>query len=221
MMIFYSSMTVPMMFEDRKGYAIAERMAAEAIASVDPLNVASERGVSFDARSSRFTIPFLGVNITVSYPDGVAWHEGEKLSGAAAILALHYLVYHGEPIRKPGWLAYRDMPGARHFASAFEDMAERRIAGCFGAEPATLEAAAERLGGIRADVGDASLEIPAFTRVPVLVVVWGACEGVEGSSRILFRPSAPYYFHSEDLAALGVVVAERLAAGSRPSSDDV
>ncbi|MHB8897072.1 MAG: DUF3786 domain-containing protein, partial [Candidatus Geothermincolia bacterium] len=106
-----------MMFEDRKGYRIAERMAAEAVASIDPVAVASERGVEFDGDSGRFTIPFLGGKVYVSFPGGaVSQVDGSGLSGAAAILALHYLVYRGEPLGRQGWLAYRDMPGARHFA---------------------------------------------------------------------------------------------------------
>jgi hypothetical protein len=211
-----------MMFEDRKGYEIAESIAAEAIASIDPVLVASERGVTFNEASGRFGIPFLGRRILVSYPGGEVRSEGEeRLSSAAAILALHYLIYRGEPLGLQGWLAYRDMPGARHFASAFEDMAERRISEVFGSDPRTLADAAESVGGTRGDVGDVSFIIPAFPRVPLLVVLWGACEGVEGSSRILFRPSASYYFHSEDLAALGVVVAESLAALHESVTDDV
>ncbi len=211
-MLFYRSMSAPMMFEDRKGYANAERAAALAVGSVEPASVASERGVEYDAGASLFRIPFLGETVTVTYPEGVPGVEGRDLSGAAAVLALHYLVYRGEPLAKRGWLAYRDMPGARHFAAAFEEMAERRIAECFGSSPAGLVEAARLLGGVPGEPGDASAQIPAFPRVPLLVVLWGECEGVAGSSRILFLPSAPYYFHSEDLAALGVVVAERLAA---------
>jgi hypothetical protein len=63
--------------------------------------------------------------------------------------------------------------------------------------------------------------IPALPRVPLLVVLRGACEGVEGSARILFKPSAPFYFHSEDLAALGAVAAERLIAVHKFQGDDV
>lgn len=201
-----------MMFEDRKGYAIAERQAAEALAAVDPLAAAYERAVDFDESAGRFTIPVLGTEVFVSYPGGEVSSTDRKLSGAIAILALHYLVYRAEPLRKEGWLAYRDMPGARHFASAFEDMAEKGVAAAFGADPASLEGPARRLGGVPSEAGDASFELPAFPRVPVLVVVWGACEGVEGSARLLFKPSAPFYFHSEDLAALGVVVADWLVA---------
>ncbi|MHB8896538.1 MAG: DUF3786 domain-containing protein, partial [Candidatus Geothermincolia bacterium] len=157
-----------------------------------------------------------------SFPGGaVSQVDGSGLSGAAAILALHYLVYRGEPLGRQGWLAYRDMPGARHFASAFEDMAERRISGCFGGDPSMLSVAAGALGGSPEDLGDASCVIPAFPRVPVLVVLWGECEGTEGSARILFKPSAPYYFHSEDLAALGVVLAERLISVHGAACDDV
>lgn len=215
-------MTVPMMFEDRKGYAIAERMAAEAIASIDPELAVAERAVTFDPEVGVFTIPFLGTNVFVSFPEGVVSGEDERrLSGAAAILALHYLVYHGEPLQKEGWLAYRDMPGARHFMSAFEDMAEKRVSDYFGDEPGQMIRAAAALGGRPSDTGDVSFEIPAFPRVPLLVVLWGACEGVEGSARILFKPSASFYFHSEDLAALGAVTAERLIAVHKFRGGDV
>jgi len=58
------------MFEDRKGYAIAEGLAAEAIKAVDPLAVASERGVEFDPEAGEFAIAFLSSQVFVSYPQG-------------------------------------------------------------------------------------------------------------------------------------------------------
>jgi len=89
-----------MMFEDRKGYAIAERMAAEALGTIDPAQAAAERSVDFNAELGVFTIPFLGAEVYVSFPGGVVTSAGDKkLSGAVAILALHYLIYLGEPLR--------------------------------------------------------------------------------------------------------------------------
>lgn len=203
----------PLMFEDRKGYAIAERKAAAEVALIDPALVASERAVSFDEDSGVFTIPFLGGRVHVSWPSGeVSSEDDARLSGAAAILALHYLVYRGEPLRRQGWLAFRDMPAARHFTPAFEDMSERLIAQRFGERPEAFLEAAEALGGTPAVEGDASTVLPAFPRVPLLLVLWTAGEAIKGSARILFKPSAPFYFHSEDLAALGALAAERLIA---------
>jgi hypothetical protein len=57
---------------------------------------------------------------------------------------------------------------------------------------------------------DYSFVLPALRRVPLMVILWPACEEVGGAVRMLFRRSAPYYLHSEDLAALGIVAAERL-----------
>ena len=199
-----------MMFEDRGGYSIAEKKAIEELALVDPAVAAAGKGVDFDGAGSVFRVPFLGETLSVSFPSGAIVARDGRVSGAAAILTLHYLIYHGEPLRADGWLAYRDMPGARHFASAFEAMAENRIASHFGARAIDFELAARSLGGEPGEVGDLSFLIPVLPRVPLLVVFWPACEEGVGSARVLFMPSAPYYFHSEDLAALGVVAAERL-----------
>lgn len=203
------------MFENRKGYEIALRMAAVALGSIDPELAASERLVRFDADARTFVIPFLGTEVLVKFPGGeVRGRQDEKLSGAVAVLALHYLLYKGEPLSKSGWLAYRDMPGARQFASAFESMAESRIAGRFGRDADGFRSAAVLIGGIPCQAAPLSFEIPALPRVPVTVVLWEAAEGIEGTARLLFKPSAPYYLHSEDLAALGAVLAERLISAA-------
>ena len=200
----------PMMFEDRGGYSIAERKAVEELSLVDPVDVAVEKGVRFDGGRKVFSIPFLGDTMSVSFPGGEVVARGGKVSGAAAVLALHYLIYHGDPLRADGWLAYRDMPGARHFASAFEAMAESRIALHFGNRVRDFSEAARSLGGEPGEVGECSFVVPALPRILLLIVFWPGCEDWAGSARILFLPSAPYYYHSEDLAALGVVAAERL-----------
>jgi hypothetical protein len=202
---------MPMMFEDRKAYAIAEKKAAEDLAHLDPHKIVSERGVSFDDGSGAFTVPFLGQELEVSFPGGlVNSSDGRQLEGAVVVLVLHYLVYRGEPLRARGWLAYRDMPGARHFARAFEQMAEIRLADHFGDNPGGMEAPARELWGEPAGMGDGSVEIPVFPRLSLLVVLWKPSEVEVGSARILFPPSAPHYLHTEDLAALGVVLAERM-----------
>lgn len=200
-----------MMFEDRKGYAVAESRARDAVAKLDPPLAAAERGVEFVPAEGQFRIPLLGTLVPVGFPGGeVSTPDGQRISGAVAIVALHYLAYRGEPVRGEGWLAYRDMPAGRDFSRAFESMAEERLAERFGDRPREFELAARGMGGEPGDVGECSFVIAALPRVPLLVVLWPACEGVGGTARILFRPSASYYLHTEDLAALGTLTAERL-----------
>jgi hypothetical protein len=127
-----------------------------------------------------------------------------------AIVALHYLYYRGEPLRTAGWLAYRDMPGGRDFSRAFESMAESILADRFGDAPEEFVRVAHALAGKAGDTGDYSFVIQALPRVPILVVLWPSTDDIAGAAHILFQPSTPYYLHTEDIAALGIVAAERL-----------
>lgn len=205
-----------MMFEDRGAYAIAEAKAVESMRSLDPSLAASERGVQYDEDSGSFLIPLLGTPVRVAFPTGeVTAEESRRLSGALAVIALHYLVYRGEPLRAEGWLAYRDMPGGRDFSRAFESMAEAKLAGALGSSPVLFARAAAALGGEPGGTGEHSFIMPALPRVPLLVVLWPACEDVGSGARLLFKPSAPYYLHTEDLAALGIVTVERLIHQAR------
>ena len=200
-----------MMFEDREAYGIAETRAREAIAALDPELTAAERGVEFQRTPGAFRVPMLGEVVSVGYPGGeVTGAGGTRISGAVAVIALHYLRFRGEPLRSRGWLAYRDMPGGRDFSRAFEAMSEAKLAERFGGRPRAFAEAALRLGGEPGEVGERSFIIGALPRVSLMVVLWPACEEVGGAARVLFQPSAPYYLHTEDLAALGVVAAERL-----------
>jgi len=216
--IFYWSWAVrevmrvlAMMFEDREAYAIAEAKAAEAIRELDPELVTVERNVEFDADAGRFLVPVLGDTLSISFPAGeVSRAGGQRLTGAIAIVALHYLFYQGEPLRVGEWLAYRDMPGGRDFSRAFESMAEARLAAHFGERPDEFSAAALALGGEPVDTPEHSFTLKALPRVPLRVILWPACEEVAGAARILFQPSAPYYLHTEDLAALGILAVDRL-----------
>ncbi len=200
-----------MMFEDREAYAAAESLAAAEIARLDPRAAASERGVEFDAARALFLVPLLGTDLEVAFPSGeVRRAGGDRLSGALAVVALHYLCYRGEPLRGAEWLAYRDMPGGRDFSRAFESMAESRLGLALGSRADAFARAALELGGEKSQVSETSFVVPALPRVPLMVVLWPGCEQVPGAGRILFKPSAPYYLHTEDLAVLGILCAERL-----------
>jgi len=106
-----------------------------------------------------------------------------------AVIALHYLAYRGEPVRSSGWLAYRDMPMGRDFSRAFEVDGRGASAERFGQRPRDFELAALAIGGLPGDAGDHSFVIPALPRLPLMVVLWPACEDVGGAARILFQPA--------------------------------
>jgi len=199
-----------MLFEERNAYGVAIEKARCELKDIDPEARAIERAIDFDLSSAVFSIPLLGSVINVSYPDGNVCEEGREVTGAVAVIALHYITYTGKPVNRSGWLAYRDLPGARQFSYTFEEMSERKIAKRFAFDLEGLQKSSKFLDFKNHEVGDFSIEVKALPRVPILLVVWKASEEQTGEAKILFHPSAPFYLHPEDLAVLGILFAERL-----------
>lgn len=199
------------LFEDRGAYRIAEEKARKVVSELLPEVVAAERKIKYDSEAGKFIFAFFDREIFVTYPEGaVLMSGGKRVSGAVAVVALHYLMYSGEPVEGHGWLPYRDMPGARHFSTAFESMAESRLSAYFGNKPERFVRSAVALGGVGEDVGDASFVVPALPRVPLLIAMWFATDEFPAAAKIYYKPNASYYLHSEDLAVIGVLAVDRL-----------
>ncbi len=199
------------LFEQRDAYRIAEEKARKAIAELSPEVIAAERKVLYDSGAGRFVFMFFDREVFITYPEGIVlMAQGSRVSGSVAVVALHYLVYTGEPVKGEGWLPYLDMPGARHFCAALESRTESRLSEYFGESPERFSSAARALDGNEGDVGDASYVIYALPRIPLLVGMWFAIDEFPGAAKIYYQPNAPYYLHSEDLAVIGVLAVDRL-----------
>jgi len=202
---------VSILFEDRRAYQIAEEKARKVISKLTPEIVAAERKVEYDAEERKFSLRLFDQEIRITYPDGVVLAEsGSRVSGAVAVVALHYLFYSGEPVAGHGWLPYREMPGARHFCRAYEQMAETRLSAYFGNKPERFAVCAGALGGEREDIGESSFLIYALPRIPLLIAMWFATDEFASEAKIYYQPNASYYLHTEDLAVIGVLAVDRL-----------
>ena len=59
-------------------------------------------------------------------------------------------------------------------------------------------------------IGDASVRIDAFPKLPVTVVFWEGDQEIPGSANILFDETAPRLLAMEDLSVVGNLVSFRL-----------
>jgi hypothetical protein len=76
--------------------------------------------------------------------------------------------------------------------------------------PLQLVSAANLLGAMKREFGDASALIQVFPKLPVTVIVWKGDDEVRGSANVLFDDSAPRFLNTEDLAAVGSFVVSQL-----------
>jgi hypothetical protein len=68
----------------------------------------------------------------------------------------------------------------------------------------------QRLGGYKADYGDAAVTINAFSRVPITIVLWQGDEEFAPEGNIVFDANISDYLSTEDITVLCETITWRL-----------
>ena len=193
--------------------------------AVDKLSEDSFDGIAnrsgFEAVSDTppcFRIPFLNRTYRVTYPDFSFTDEADseiEVPIQEQIIILHYMSGgSGAPL--PGeWVAYREIPGASFYFSAFVKRAIDPLKKVFGRNVSGLQTAAKQLKGKAIDVGDAGLEFQIFPRLPLQLILWEGDDEFEPEANILFGASIGDLLSPEDVAWLAGMVVYRLIALSK------
>lgn len=174
------------------GYNAACKLAAERFASADPSHLAERSGAEFMESDSLVILTYLGRRYVIEWPSGNVLQPGssEEVPVTVRVLLLNYVLSaHGQS--KTGELiAFRDIPGASVYEPSFLKRAVNPLVRTFDGKPELLLLAAERLGGIRAEVADIGITIPVLPLLPITYGVWHGDEEFPSSGVILFQSSA-------------------------------
>ncbi len=196
-------------------YINAKALAAEALAGRPPDALSRESGYA-PAGENALRVPFLNRTFLVTLP-GFAFTDEAAPEKPAPIqeevLILHYLL--GDPLAQPSadWAAYREIPGAAFYFSAFVKRAVDPLKNVFGSDPAALKSVAPMIGGAPFDgPGDAAIEFFPFPRVPVRMILYAGDDEFPAEAAILFDRSAGRILSPEDLAWLSGMMVYRMAA---------
>jgi Domain of unknown function (DUF3786) len=126
------------------------------------------------------------------------------------ILILHYFTQaQGTPLTGKQ-IPFRDLPGGLVYYPTFIKRTMEPLADFFGKEPALLGGVGKMLGARKGEVGDASLIIDAFTRVPVNIILWQGDDELKAEVNLLFDANIPDYLTSEDITILCETITWRL-----------
>lgn len=182
----------------KSGYNAAIALAEEKLKTLDPLAVCERTGAKWNG--STYLIPWLG-------------GERELYSGndAEIILWLHYLAALGSKTQSGKWISYREVPSALFYEPKFIARAVKPIVKSYGSCPSKLVDAAKKLGGVKANAGDAAVTINLLPFIPVTYIVWAGDEEMEAAGNILFDKTAVTWLPAEDLVVLASQGAYALA----------
>ncbi len=181
------------------------------LATVDMQRLTKTAGADGADRRS-CVIRFFGTPYSVDKEKRVVSRVGgeKPVHRFVAALILHYVIGAKNIVPTGKMLTFRELPGGDIYYDAFYRRAIQPLAADIGPMPQLLHERARRVGGEPMDIGDASVRVKVFPRVPVVAVVWMGDEEVPSSANILFDSTASEHLHTEDLAAVGDLMADSL-----------
>ncbi|MBU2490954.1 MAG: DUF3786 domain-containing protein [Proteobacteria bacterium] len=198
-------------------YIEAKRLAVKDLCAYTAREMADHSG--FAAKDERtLRVPFLNRVYKVELPEFTYKDEtdpGKEVPIQEQVILLHYLQGDFDALPQEDWVAYREIPGAGFYDSAFSKRAVVPLIRAFGNDPKGLARAAERLSGSRAPVGDHAWDFLPLPRVPVRMVLWEGDDEFPANANILFDRSAGRILSPEDLAWLAGMLVYRLMSLSR------
>jgi len=207
---------------------LAFASAQQRLQAMDPQEVAGRAGAEWHKgqgeEEAYLEVTFLNQRYWVSYPDAqvksrTALHKLEntgcrKAADAAGaepplvrrVLILHYLIQaQGKDLARR-WVDFRSLPGGVVYYPVFRGRVIARLVRMFGERPQALISAAAPLGGRAIAMADWAVEIPAFSRVPVVFALWEASDEFAPEGTIMYDDALPSYLETED----AIIVCEEI-----------
>ena len=198
-------------------YLSARQIAVETL-SKENFNVIAKRTGIEVSEGRAFRIPFLDRVYRVGFPDFQFVDESDESKDVPIqeqILILHFMAAGTVSGLSGNWIAYREIPGAAFYFSAFTKRAVDPLKKVFGHNLSGFSKAAERLYGTPLEAGDSAFEFKIFPNVPLRLILWGGDDEFPPEASIIFDQSIGKIFPPEDIAWLSGMLVYRLIALSK------
>ena len=199
------------------GYELAYKLACEQLAEIGDIEQQClKSGARCQVMDSKkvIIIQYLNQSYLVTVPEIEIslTDSGDEVPIRDKVLILHYLTSAKGTLATNKLITFKELPGGANYFPAFYKRAIKPLLDYFGKEPHLLVAAAEKLGGHKADYGDVAVTISAFSRVPITIVLWQGDEEFAPQGSIIFDATVSDYLSTEDINVLCETIAWRLVS---------
>jgi Domain of unknown function (DUF3786) len=198
-----------------QAYELSYSLACETLRANADLNTQCRRaGAECQVSGPRATIllQYLGNTHVITLPEitVVMASSPQPVALRDKLLMLHYFntAKGTPPTGRP--VTFRELPAGPVYFPTYTKRAIRPIVDAFAKEPARLVAAAQKMGGSKGEMGDASVVITAFPHVAITYVLWSGDEELPPQGNILDDANVSDYLPTEDITVLTESITWRL-----------
>jgi len=183
---------------------------------LDPAEASQRTGLVFDTQAGRFHADLLGHTIYAQWPDfklipaDPAGCPKTLYNFQTQILLIRFLLEGTHMQANGSFMAYRELPWGELYNSNFQGRCIKRFAYGFGYKPEAFKKAAERLGGVKADLKDIAYDMSFIGGITCRLILWMPDDEFPPSAQILFSDNTQFAFNAEDLAVVGDIIISAL-----------
>lgn len=204
------------------GHELAYKLAGERFAGISDIEQQCLRsGARCQVIDSKkvVIIQYLNQSYLITLPEiEISFADsGDKVPIKDRVLILHYLTLAKGTPATNRLITFKELLGGANYFPAFYKRTIKPLLDYFGKEPGLLVAAAEKLGGHKADYGDVAVTINAFSRVPITIVLWQGDDEFAPDGSIMFDANISDYLSTEDITVLCETITWRLVSLLRES----
>jgi hypothetical protein len=202
-------------------YKKALEIGKEEISKRNPLHLCRLSGGKFIEKANEpksIQIQFLNRMISISWPDLIFSQDSDnEIKIKEKILILHYLNNAKKEDLTGELIAYQEIPSARFYLSSFNARSRDPFISTFGENPDKLPTVAQEVfAAQRASMGDVSVTIQAFPKIPITLIIWRGDDEFPPNGTILFDSSIKDNLLSpEDISELVSMIVYPLIAKAR------
>jgi len=158
------------------------------------------------------SVRYLGEEYKVIFPIMEITKENEKneIPFREKVLILHYLAQAKGTPASGQYITFRELPEGPVYFRTFSKRTIQPLVENFGEDPSRLMEVGIFFGGVQSDLGDTSVIIPAFSRVPVTIVIWEGDEEFPPEGSVVFDANIQDYLTTEDVTVVSEVITWKL-----------
>jgi hypothetical protein len=185
-------------------FELSYKLAREQLAKISDIPEQCRKSGARYVKPNEIVINYLNQQYHITLPNVEILLENSKVEVPLKdkILILHYFIAAKGTPATGKLIAYKQLLGGVSYFPAFSQRAIAPFVNHFGRNPELLIKAAEKLGGHGTAYGDVSVNINAFDRVSITLVLWRGDEEVSPNGNILFDANISDYLSTEDITVL-------------------
>ena len=184
----------------------------EQFQKLDPQEAVQRMGAKWDGKE--FYVNLLGREFAISHPDyAIRAVDGESIPPLATqTFLLRYLLESRQVAWCGTWKTFREMPWGEMYIKPYTGRVLTRAAFTFSFKLAAFSAAAEKMGAIKLQHGDAGYQFELVPGFHVQILIWQGDDEFPPNAQVIYSDNFADGFAAEDRVVAGDILISTIKA---------